>query len=283
MRFRFFPALLVCGAFVLASCSDSDDNDYTFGGETDDGVPTVDLIDPAKVFTGRKPISVAGMNISYFDNGLVRQIMGSRMGENDIVSFSYPALGRTVSDGKLVRMDVVSGDDYHQFNLRIGQNGFVDYAEEVSYEIDSPQDRERCYWWFSYSDDGHLLKMRRTDDDNEVVSLTYSGNDIMSVSVKNDKGEQELVDVRYGTVPIENIGGLMLFDEVYDIDIDEMVYAYYAGLLGMPSAHLPVEVTETEGRQTKTVRFDWTIGADGYPVSMKSSDEHVPFLFTWDK
>ena len=31
------------------------------------------------------------------------------------------------------------------------------------------------------------------------------------------------------TVPIENKGCLMLFDTTFDIDMDEMRYAYYAG------------------------------------------------------
>ena len=42
------------------------------------------------------------------------------------------------------------------------------------------------------------------------------------------------------TAPIENKGCLMLFDEILDVDMDEMIYAYYGGMLGKATKHLPL-------------------------------------------
>ena len=32
----------------------------------------------------------------------------------------------------------------------------------------------------------------------------------------------------------------MLFDEILDVDMDEMIYAYYGGMLGKATKHLPL-------------------------------------------
>ena len=75
--------------------------------------------------------------------------------------------------------------------------------------------------------------------------------------------------------PIENKGCLMLFDTTFGVDMDEMKYAYYAGLLGKATKHLPVKNNEDE--------FVWTLNNDGYPIEMnlESMYEDDTFTFEW--
>ncbi len=273
---KFIPMMLVAGAITFTSCSDNDD---TRGEETDNGVTTVDRVDPAKVFTGLKPVSVAGMQISYLEDGLVKTITRRASGDNEIASFSYPALARNVSVGKLVRMDVVSGNDRHQFNLRIGDHGFVDYAEETEY--DNGKAEETQYWWFSYSDDGHLTSIDRTDEDSQSVKFEYKDGNITRVTVTSRDGEDIETTVSYGSAPTANLGAIMLFDDVFNTDLDEIQFAYYAGLLGKGTASLPVAAQQRTGKYTQNVSFAWNIDNNGYPTSMSPSNEPFDYTFAF--
>lgn len=71
----------------------------------------------------------------------------------------------------------------------------------------------------------------------------------------------------------------MLFDTTLGIDMDEMQYAYFAGLLGKATTHLPVRLVGNEGEEES---FTWHLNASGYPTSMVRS--HAPNwtnTFTW--
>lgn len=280
LRNKLIQALLTaCIALLMVSCSDNDDNNGYFGGETDDGIPTVDRVNPAQVFTGRLPLSAAGMVISYNENGLVKQITKRESGENEIASFSYPSLSRTVSESKLVRMDVVSGNERHQFNLRIGNLGFVEYAEETEYDGNKAEDTE--YWWFEYSPEGHLLSIDRTDEDRQHVEFSYLNHNITKMRLTNRDAEDLETTLDYGADPKSNIGGVMMFDEIFNTDLDEMEFAYYAGLLGKATADLPQRATQRSGRHAEDVTFTWTLDQEGYPTTMSPSNEPFAYTFTW--
>ncbi|MDE7125401.1 MAG: DUF4595 domain-containing protein, partial [Muribaculaceae bacterium] len=276
---RLLPAMLACCAISFSSCNSDNDDNYGFGEETDDGVTTVDRIDPSQVFTGLKPVSVAGMQISYMEDGLVKQIIRRADGENEFVSFSYPALARSVSEGKLVRMDIVSGTERHQYDMRVGNMGFVDYAEETEYENGKAEETQ--YWWFSYTPDGHLESIEGTKDDHKVTKFYYSDGNIIGMTAIDRDGDSESASVDYGATPIANVGAVMLFDEIFDTDVDDIIYIYYAGLLGKATKNLPVSAVQTEGKQSVTVSFAWTLDAGGYPVMMTPSDEPYSYTFAW--
>lgn len=277
-RFRLIQTLFVCTALSLAACSDDDDNSG-FNGETDDGTPTVDRVDPAQVFTGRLPVSVAGMQISYDTDGLVKQISRRSSGTNEIVTFSYPSLSKTVSEGKLVRMDVVSSNERHQFNLRIGKLGFAEYAEEVEYNGNKVEDTD--YWWFTYTPEGRLSKIEHTDENGEQIVFTYVDGNMVNMKLTNRDGDDLETTVSYGTKPVSNVGGIMLFDEIFNTDMDEMEYAYYAGLLGKSTVDLPQSAQHRTGKYTQNVTFSWTLDTEGYPVSMTPSNEPFSYTFAW--
>lgn len=55
---------------------------------------------------------------------------------------------------------------------------------------------------------------------------------------------------------IENKNNIMLFDITFGIDMDEMKYAYWAGLLGKATKYLPVKITYVENsREMETETF----------------------------
>lgn len=77
----------------------------------------------------------------------------------------------------------------------------------------------------------------------------------------------------------------MLFDETFGIDMDEMIYAYYAGMLGTATKSLPVSYSYTTYESgitdTDIESFDWTLNASGLPTSlvMRPSNEKLNFIW----
>ena len=105
-------------------------------------------------------------------------------------------------------------------------------------------------WWFSYNAAGQLIRMKRTEGDNEVTTIKYTDGDITSVSMTSDDSDNAYTcTISYGDEPILNKGGLMLFDKTFSIDMDEMYPAYLAGLLGYATKHRFRRTTARGGRR----------------------------------
>ena len=94
------------------------------------------------------------------------------------------------------------------------------------------------------------------------------------------------------TTPIENKGCLMMFDSVLDVDMDEMIYAYYAGMLGTATKHLPVKRHYVSGYDSETgeavdyddLYFEWEWDSNGYPTKLRIEHNEYwieNFSFTW--
>ncbi|MDE6377677.1 MAG: DUF4595 domain-containing protein, partial [Duncaniella sp.] len=81
--------------------------------------------------------------------------------------------------------------------------------------------------------------------------------------------------------PIANKGAIMFFDDCFGIDMDEFAPAYYAGLLGKATTHLPL--SNVEDGETET--FFWGLNEAGFPVSLVIRDngqvEGSPLFFNW--
>ena len=69
---------------------------------------------------------------------------------------------------------------------------------------------------------------------------------------------------------LENKGCIMLFDDMFRIDMDEMEPAYYAGLLGRSTKHLPVSYKDDED----TCNFGWEFDDNGYPTCFTDDDSY---------
>ena len=111
---------------------------------------------------------------------------------------------------------------------------------------------------------------------NERTTIKYEAGNIVSTTEKAVNGTRNKTHKVYYTSqsvlsPIVNKGCIMLFDTTLGIDMDEMQYAYFAGLLGKATKHLPVRLVGNEGDEES---FAWHLNASGYPTSMVRS--HAP-------
>lgn len=272
-------------AVSMSSCSDDDNNGPT--------IPT-DKVNPDKVFTQGVPAEVGNMAISKNSKGLVTKIVEYEYGEAyKTTTFDYtPSSSRAVSVPASydMTMNVEWGNDPDgvDFYIRLNAQGYIEYAYEVDEDKEYGDTAEE--WWFKYNANGQLIEMKRTEGDNEVTTITYDANgDITAIALKDDDGPQMTSAISYTdkghTTPILNKGGIMLYDDSFRIDMDEMAPAYYAGLLGIATKHLPLSAEETENDGYKyNYTYTWELNSNGLPEKFTATEGNYtdePIIFKW--
>ena len=258
--------LMVLCAVNFTACSDDEDEN----NDTNNG------INPQKVFVNGMPKQVSDMKITQDASGLVSKIET----DDAVAIFKYPTTVTTRAGlpNQLVIVELTEdiGTQYEEkfiFNMEIGDNGFIKHCDE-KYE-----DGELDTWDFTYSTEGYMLSMKRSEGGNETTTITYKEGDIVKTSTVSADEPEESSDYSIDytsnavTTPIENKGCLMFYDETLGIDMDEMWFAYYAGLLGKATKHLPLKLTHKSGSYEDITNFTWTLNANGFPILLESTSK----------
>lgn len=124
--------------------------------------------------------------------------------------------------------------------------------------------------------------MLRSEGGNEKTTVKYSDGNIVEVTKVSaeEPSENSVYKISYTSKsvpsPIANKGCLMVFDGTFGIDMDEMAYAYYAGLLGKATKNLPVSYVDEDGDESI---FTWAINAQGYPTLLEYDGDK--YKFAW--
>lgn len=277
----------------LTSCSDDNDE------PNPDVNVTTGNANPATVFTQGVPSAVGDFVITKNADGLVTKIVD----DEDVYTFDYTgakAKSRATRPTDYdMTMNVAWGNDEDgvDFFIKLNAQGYIEYAyEEDEDEYDGLQVDE---WWFKYNTAGQLIEMKRTEGDNEVTTITYNADgDITKVSVSDDEdGNKMETTVSYTDAThknaIVNKSGIMLYDDSFRIDMDEMAPAYYAGLLGKGTKHLPLSAVEKDLRPgneeyVDNYSFKWEFNASEMPIKFTSSytsywgtETDDPIIFKW--
>ena len=258
-------ALLACVGMV--SCGDDD---------------TFIVGKPSNIFSNLSPKIVGKYSIYYDEQGRVSMV--TERGEYTFrkAIFDYSPADRDCD----VRIDIAE-ENYGEMiclHVSLNKNGYAEYVSEIE---DNRIDED---WKFEYNSNGQLIKMVRSEGGSETTTVTYQDGDITKVERKSkfsDSGTSSTIE--YGTEKIENKGGVMLFDEMLCIDMDEMGLAYFAGLLGKPTSHLPqsnksVGYSSGSSKITTYKSFSWSLDANRLPVSVlieEKYDNTTPYTKTY--
>lgn len=249
IRFSGMALMAILLSVGFTACSSDNDDDNNGGGNG--------KASASSVFTGGLPKSVAGMSLTYNSDGTLASITNG--GER--VSFEYGSGTRAVA-ANTVRMTIYDEDEmYASFDMTLNSNGYVKSATETNYDEGDVET-----WEFGYNSDGQLNYMKRSEGGNEVTNITYSnGNIVKTKMVSEDDLEDEGFEcsITYGETL--NKGCIMLFDATLGIDMDEMAYAYYAGMLGKPTKNLPKSSIDGNGY---TTTFTWSLNDSGLPTKL---------------
>ena len=226
-------------------------------------------VNPLNVFTGGVPLSYGEYNILKNVKGQVSAIQANNGDEK--ITFEYMELTSNNANTPNVVMTLESKDEKLVLNLFLNKEGFVKHCDETKYHRDDLSQKET--WDFTYNNNGQLLTMFRSEG-NERTTIKYEAGNIVSTTEKSvNETRNKTHKVYYNSQsvpsPIINKGCIMLFDTTLGIDMDEMQYAYFAGLLGKATTHLPVRLIDNEGQEET---FTWRLSASGYPTSMIRSN-----------
>ena len=248
-------ALLACVGMV--SCGDDD---------------TFIVGKPSNIFSNVSPKIVGKYSIYYDEQGRVSMV--TERGEYTFrkAFFDYSPADRDCD----VRIDITEENYGEMISLHVSlnKNGYAEYVSEIE---DNRIDQD---WKFEYNSNGQLIKMVRSEGGSETTTVTYQEGDITKVERKskfNDSGTNSTIE--YGTEKIENKGSVMLFDEMLCIDMDEMGFAYFAGLLGKPTSHLPqsnksIDYSSGGYKITTYKSFSWSLDANRLPVSVLIEEKY---------
>lgn len=258
--------LFILAGFCFSSCSDDDEN------------PPSGSYGPQNVFTGELPKSVGISTLKYNSAGLLEEITN----EYKKITFRYPSKAKsTGNNGIIMQVVDLDDDDSWTFSFDLGDNGFIRKA------LQTYSDNSTDTWEFGYNNDGQLNYMKRSEGDNKVTNITYANGNISGIKMQSDDVSEGIytTSITYTSDKhsngIENKGCLMLFDITFGIDMDEMEYAYYAGLLGRATKKLPLKMTDNDDDEYE---FDWTLNEKGYPTQLICKTEfpyELKFDFNW--
>ena len=248
-------ALLACVGMV--SCGD--DESFIVGK-------------PSNIFSNVSPKIVGKYSIYYDEQGRVSMV--TERGEYTFrkAFFDYSPADRDCD----VRIDITEENYGEMISLHVSlnKNGYAEYVSEIE---DNRIDED---WKFEYNSNGQLIKMVRSEGGSETTTVTYQDGDITKV-VQESKFDDCSTSstIEYGTEKIENKGGVMLFDEMLCIDMDEMGFAYFAGLLGKPTSHLPqsnksIDYSSGGYKITTYKSFSWSLDANRLPVSVLIEEKY---------
>lgn len=292
--FKMIAASMMGIALCLGftACSDDDENEN--GGN---GGNTTTVVNPSQVFEGGIPKSAAGMAISQNEDGLVTSITTE---DGDKAVFEYFFAETKDAAAKNMARITVTDDagDVTELNLQLNSDGYVEYCNSIDHA--GTPDADDFTWEMEYDAEGRLVVMKRSEGNGEITDITYNKDgDVVKTITRTDTNGDGVIDsndeswggatIDYTTdkitTPIENKGCLMLFDETLDVDMDEMIYAYYGGMLGKATKHLPLvqQCVYSSDGSVSIENFDWTLNSDGYPTSLVIKDEwsEDKYTFAW--
>ena len=183
-------------------------------------------------------------------------------------------------------------DEGSDIYMELNKQGYVVYAYQYYLDVDVNDEYyeegdEYDEWWFEYNNAGLLTRLKRSES-NEEWKLAYTNGDVATVVKNEEDGDTRTYTFAYTNSEYKNViankGCLMLFDDNFQLEMDEMSVAYYAGLLGKAVKNLPVGYVRkgVEGGDEYTddpVAFQWTLNSNGLPTKFWDGSDLV--TFTW--
>lgn len=277
-NFVWLLAIALGAAIALTACSKNSDGPD--GGEDKGKVE----VNPTKVFVNGMPKIVDGSVFTRDFKGRLSSIYNKE--ENVLIAFAYTSSILGTKDVPNVVMTVTDADERTVYNLFLNKDGFVKYCDEIDYEKKGNTPKTTT-WNFEYNSDGQLIKAVESKDGVKTSStIAYNDGDAVETVTMSEKDGKETDHYRIYytskkvTLPIENRGCIMSFDVALGLDLDHLQIAYFAGMLGKATKHLPIYNMDKDNDKTT---FDWTFNNNGFPtkIVVKSDDEREESNIVW--
>lgn len=228
--------------------------------------PTVNI--PKPPIDNRLLKTVESMTMLYDASNKLSRI---KIGKIGFVTFDHKGNNlRGIGNENVVIMKVHDDGpiDTQTYRITLDSKGYASKAESVTLGDT---------WDFKYDAEGRLVYMKRSKNNIEAT-LIYSGGNI--IQVKDSRTANFTYTNGEVTTAYPNYNNLLMFNEMYNIDMGDMAYAYWEGLLGKPTANLPVQYTVGD----ISVFLNWVFNNDGFVEKMvykTSLGGKIDYNFTW--
>ncbi len=216
------------------------------GDEGDVTVPT-DKTPVERVFTGKlvSEVDDHGLDKFVYENGFLTQVDD---GDGYKITFEYyyldPDKQTSDPDVRYTR-ERADGSVSYIYDVWLNELGFAR-------RIDSKHNDEYGGFEFQstceYDEEGHLVYMNEGREEREY-SLVWTDGDISHIDIQGSHTQS--TDFSYSETLNDN--NLMFFYDIYDMDIEELKYLYWAGLLGVSPKHL-VTMSNSDDEH---YQFEW--------------------------
>ena len=276
-NFVWLLAIALGAAIALTACSKNSDGPD--GGEDKGKVE----VNPTKVFVNGMPKMVDGSVFTRDFKGRLSSIYNRE--ENVLIAFAYTSSILGTKDVPNVVMTVTDDDSKTVYKLLLNEAGYVKYCDE--YEYEKNEIAKSKTWNLEYNSDNRLVKAVQSESGFQTTyTLTYKNGDAIESSTVSQKEGKETnrYQIFYTsskvTSPIVNKGCIMFFGGGLGIELDDLEYAYYAGMLGKATKHLPIYNLD---KNNDKISFEWTINKGGFPtkVVIKDEEDVDQILFVW--
>ncbi|PDP67768.1 DUF4595 domain-containing protein [Prevotella intermedia] len=265
-NFVWLLAIALTTTFALTACSDSKNDEP-------DAEKGKVKVNPAKVFVNGMPKIMDGYVFTKDAQGRVSSIVNKK--EKEEIKFEYRSDVLDTTEEPNVVMTVNDDGDKTVYSLFLNKDGFVKYCVEYEYgKNDIPKSKT---WNLKYNSDGRLVEAVQTQGGYQTTStIKYENGDATESSTVSQKEGKETDHYRIFytsskvTSPIVNKGCIMSFDVALGVDLDDLGNAYYAGMLGKATKHLPIYNLNGDNERTS---FEWTINKGGFPTKVVVKDE----------
>lgn len=173
------------------------------------------------------------------------------------------------NSGEITTTVWVNGELYRRASANLNENGLL-----------SKEGDDKESWTFSYDENyqfvGKILAYKESGSNtyhSEETKYFWQNGDIVQqktyVPQSDGKTDVYTTDIVYSTpdIPAIENKGFVLEDESLDYD---HILAYYAGLMGKSTKHLPLAWTETDynGKVTETGKNTWTLDDKGRAIKV---------------
>lgn len=260
--------MMAAVALTFSSCGGGDDAPSSQdnpaannGGGNGGGGTVTGVFQGARRVFGNNLVKAYGREgydrytVTYDDNGFVTKVHRDRyqsgtttIDKTEDVLVTYN--GSTATGAKY-KNGVFEGNTL----LNFGSNGFVSTCNGVGGDISA-----------EYDADGHMIKETFTETGHtpEVISLNWQNGDLVTGGW-DGSGQTSIAytDATHGT-PIENVSGVMEWDYIMGIDMDDDI-TYYIGAIGFGTKHLPLAWSHG-GTYPQSATIAWTLDAQGRAV-----------------
>ena len=187
------------------------------------------------------------------------KLVSVKEGNEQIITFNYT--------GNTVVMTSVYRDEKEIYTLNIGSNGFATSGSVKFIDSDGSEDNGS----FTFKYDGDYLTAIETTGDYgyDNYKLTWSDGNITKVVNESKEDSYPITTNTYTSIYDTkiNTAGLSFFEEV-GTDVDDLEYAYYAGLLGKSTKNLLKSTDDGDGY---VYSYSYELNSDNYPTKVTES------------